>query len=72
MFAETIAVNGQIGTVFFQTTYEFRAVFVIHVDDCVFQAVPVKQARLDGTVGFHRAVVVEVVAGEVGKDCAAE
>ena len=72
MFAEAVAVNSQIGTVFFQTTYEFCAVFVIHVDNGVFQAVPVKQARLDGTVGFHRAVVVEVVACEIGEDCAAE
>ena len=33
---------------------------------------PVEQARFDGTVGFHRAVVVEVVAGEIGEDCAEE
>ena len=72
VFAEAVAVNSQIGAVFFQTTYEFCAVFVIHVDNGVFQAVPVKQARLDGTIGFHRAVVVEVVSGEVGEDCAAE
>ena len=72
VFAEAVAVNSQIGTVFFQTTYEFCAVFVIYVDDGVFQTVPVKQARLDGTIGFHRAVVVKVVSGEVGKDCATE
>ncbi len=33
---------------------------------------PVKQARLDGAIGFHRAVVVEVVSGEIGKYCASE
>ena len=33
---------------------------------------PVEQARFDGTIGFHGAVIVEVVAGEIGKDCAAK
>ena len=33
---------------------------------------PVEQARLDGAVGFHRAVIIEVVAGEIGEDCTAE
>ena len=33
---------------------------------------PVEQARFDGTIGFHGAVIVEMVAGEIGKDCAAK
>ena len=33
---------------------------------------PVEQARLDGTVGFHGAVIIEVVAGEISENCAAE
>ena len=37
LFAEAVAVNGQIGAVFFQTTCEFCAVFIIYVDDGVFK-----------------------------------
>ena len=33
---------------------------------------PVEQARFDGTIGFHGAVIVEVVSGEIGEDCTAE
>ena len=33
---------------------------------------PIEQARFDGTVCFHGAVVIKVVAGEIGEDCTAE
>ena len=38
----------------------------------MLQTMPVEQARLDGTIGFHGAVIIEVVSGKISEDCTAE
>ena len=44
-----------------------RTVFVVDVDHRGAQAGPVEQPALGRFIGFHAAVIVEVVAGEIGK-----
>ena len=68
LFIEAVAVYVQAWAVGMQPGGQLAAEFVVRIDDGVLKALPIEQFGLAGAIGGHAAVVIEVVAGEVGED----
>ncbi|MNO99982.1 hypothetical protein D3C76_917670 [compost metagenome] len=48
---------------------QLPAELVVEVDHAAFQVIPVKQPGLGFAVGLHGAVIIQVIAGQVGHHC---
>ena len=68
LFIEAVAIHVQIWAVAAQPGGQLAAEFVIGIDDGVPKALPIEQFGLAGAIGGHAAVVIEVVADEIGED----
>ena len=68
LFIEAVAVHVQVWAVGTQPGGQIAAEFVVRIDDGVLKALPIEQFGLAGAIGGHAAMVIEVVAGEVGED----